>query len=165
MCAKMRDAGASEEEVKQKVLATLFRKTTVLSPEHLVGRGIPVTRAYQAPGEYIITFPRSYHLGFSHGINLGEAVNFAMKEWYEFGTDAAMRMTFLRKSPVRCPMLSYARLLPASPVGTVCLRTSGHVCAAVPCRRGTSMSPRQRLVPYAAVARCTCAPCGGRLGR
>ena len=36
MCAKMRELGASEDEVRQKVLETLALKTTVVSPEHLL---------------------------------------------------------------------------------------------------------------------------------
>ena len=103
MCAKMRNSGASETEIKQQVLKTLFLKNTIFSPGLLAARGIPVTRVEQAAGEFIVTFPRSYHAGFSHGINLGEAVNFAMTEWYEFGCDAALRMAFLGKPPVRTP--------------------------------------------------------------
>lgn len=103
MCAKMRKSGASEQDIKRMSLKTLFLKNTIFSPGLLVARGIPVTRIEQAAGEYVITFPRSYHAGFSHGINLGEAVNFAMTEWYEFGCDAGLRMAFLGKPPVRPP--------------------------------------------------------------
>lgn len=37
------------------------------------------------PGEYILTFPGSYHAGFSTGLNIGEAVNFVSKSWFEHG--------------------------------------------------------------------------------
>ena len=37
------------------------------------------------PGEYILTFPGSYHAGFSTGINVGEAVNFVSRSWFDFG--------------------------------------------------------------------------------
>ena len=37
------------------------------------------------PGEYILTFPGSYHAGFSTGINIGEAVNFVSRSWFDFG--------------------------------------------------------------------------------
>lgn len=103
MCAKMREMGASEDEVRRKVLETLARKNTVVSPEHLLERDIPITRTDQAAGEFVVTFARTYHLGFSHGINLGEGINFALTEWYEYGTDAALRLTFLRKPPVPPP--------------------------------------------------------------
>lgn len=37
------------------------------------------------PGEYILTFPGSYHAGFSTGINIGEAVNFVSRSWFDYG--------------------------------------------------------------------------------
>lgn len=37
------------------------------------------------PGEFIMTFPGSYHAGFSTGINLGEAVNFVTRSWFDYG--------------------------------------------------------------------------------
>ena len=37
------------------------------------------------PGEYILTFPGSYHSGFSTGLNIGEAVNFVSKSWLDYG--------------------------------------------------------------------------------
>ena len=39
----------------------------------------------QKPGEYILTMPGSYHAGFSTGLNIGEAVNFATKAWFDYG--------------------------------------------------------------------------------
>jgi histone demethylase JARID1 len=32
-------------------------------------------------GEFIFTFPKAYHAGFSHGFNCGEAVNLVTFEW------------------------------------------------------------------------------------
>lgn len=37
------------------------------------------------PGEFILTFPGSYHAGFSTGLNVGEAVNFVTSSWFEHG--------------------------------------------------------------------------------
>jgi hypothetical protein len=37
------------------------------------------------PGEFILTFPGAYHGGFSTGINIGEAVNFVTKSWFDYG--------------------------------------------------------------------------------
>jgi hypothetical protein len=37
------------------------------------------------PGEFILTFPGSYHGGFSTGINVGEAVNFVTGSWFDYG--------------------------------------------------------------------------------
>ena len=39
----------------------------------------------QKPGEYILTLPGAYHSGFSTGLNIGEAVNFATKAWFDYG--------------------------------------------------------------------------------
>jgi hypothetical protein len=32
-----------------------------------------------------MTFPGAYHAGFSTGLNIGEAVNFVTKDWFDFG--------------------------------------------------------------------------------
>ena len=32
-----------------------------------------------------MTYPGSYHAGFSTGLNIGEAVNFATKSWFTYG--------------------------------------------------------------------------------
>ena len=42
-------------------------------------------RATQNAGEFVVTFPRGYHCGFSYGFNCGEAVNFALPEWLRIG--------------------------------------------------------------------------------
>ena len=40
--------------------------------------GVRVTRIVQKPGEFVVTFPRAYHAGFSNGFCIGEAANFAL---------------------------------------------------------------------------------------
>jgi hypothetical protein len=46
----------------------LLGKTTLFPPNILLEHGVPVYKAVQKPGEFIITFPRAYHAGFSHGM-------------------------------------------------------------------------------------------------
>ena len=36
-------------------------------------------RLQQLPGQFVVTFPKAYHGGFSYGFNCGEAVNFAVR--------------------------------------------------------------------------------------
>lgn len=43
--------------------------------------GVPIVRTDQHAGEFVITFPRSYHAGFNQGYNFAEAVNFAPPDW------------------------------------------------------------------------------------
>ncbi|XP_063938250.1 lysine-specific demethylase REF6-like isoform X2 [Daucus carota subsp. sativus] len=82
--------------------ATLGQKTTVLSPELIVNAGIPCCRLVQNPGEFVVTFPRAYHSGFSH-----EASKIATPEWLRFAREAEMRRAAIN-SP---PLISHIQLL------------------------------------------------------
>ena len=73
---------------------------TVLAKVFMNEAGVKVCRAVQNPGEYIVTFPRGYHGGFSNGFNVGEAVNFGMEDWFPFGSDACLRYSRLRRPPL-----------------------------------------------------------------
>ncbi|KAL6911768.1 hypothetical protein ACP4OV_000573 [Aristida adscensionis] len=85
----------------------LLGKTTIFPPNILLHHCVPVYRAVQRPGEFVVTFPRAYHSGFSHGFNCGEAVNFAMDEWFPLGAIASQRYALLK----RIPVLPYEELL------------------------------------------------------
>ncbi|XP_008775348.2 lysine-specific demethylase SE14 [Phoenix dactylifera] len=85
----------------------LGEKTTLLSPEVLVSSGVPCCRLVQHPGEFVVTFPRAYHVGFSHGFNCGEAANFATPQWLKVAKEAAVR----RAAMSYLPMLSHQQLL------------------------------------------------------
>ena len=50
--------------------------TTFFSPRLLNQEGVKVCKLLQNEGEFIVTFPRSFHGGYSLGPNVGEAVNF-----------------------------------------------------------------------------------------
>eukprot|EP00045_Choanoeca_perplexa_P017323 m.249059 g.249059 ORF g.249059 m.249059 type:complete len:717 (-) comp17507_c0_seq1:4930-7080(-) len=61
---------------------------TQLSPELLVEDGVPVCTTVQQAREFIVTFPRAYHGGYSEGYNCCEAVNFAKPDWLRWGYKA-----------------------------------------------------------------------------
>lgn len=87
--------------------ATLCEKTTVMSPEVLTNSGVPCCRLVQNAGEFVVTFPRAYHSGFSHGFNVGEAANIATPEWLKVAKEAA-----IRRASINCPpMVSHFQLL------------------------------------------------------
>lgn len=69
----------------------LHHITTMFSPRLLQLAEVPVYKLLQYEGEFVITFPRSFHGGFSLGPNIGEAVNFATHDWIAYGADANER--------------------------------------------------------------------------
>ena len=56
----------------------LFSLKIQIDPKELIENGIQVYRTIQNPGEIIVTSPKGYHMGFSLGNNIGEAVNFGV---------------------------------------------------------------------------------------
>jgi [histone H3]-trimethyl-L-lysine4 demethylase len=51
----------------------LHRLVTLVPPGVLRdAHGVPVFQTLQKPGTFIVTWPRAYHAGFSHGYNVGE---------------------------------------------------------------------------------------------
>jgi hypothetical protein len=62
--------------------------TTMFSPRLLQNANVPVHKIVQHEGEFVFTFPRAFHGGFSLGPNVGEAVNFATPDWIAYGTVA-----------------------------------------------------------------------------
>ncbi|CCK70257.1 histone demethylase KNAG_0D05190 [Huiozyma naganishii CBS 8797] len=87
----------------QKLVPDLFSRqkdimhqlVSLVPPDVLIANGIPVYRAVQTPGEFIVTFPKCYHAGFNAGYNLNEAVNFINDFWLDYGleADAEYRLT------------------------------------------------------------------------
>ncbi|RVX01648.1 Lysine-specific demethylase JMJ706 [Vitis vinifera] len=65
--------------------AVLAEKTTMFAPCTLLQHDVPVYKAVQMPGEFVITFPKAYHAGFT----CGEAVNFAVGDWFPSGQKQA----------------------------------------------------------------------------
>jgi histone demethylase JARID1 len=54
----------------------LFHITTMLSPKRLRELGVNVTTMHQRWGEFIVTFPESYHAGFNHGVRYTSLIYF-----------------------------------------------------------------------------------------
>ena len=59
----------------------LRHKRFLFSPAVLKEHGIDYDTVIHHAGEFVITFPLSYHAGFNHGFNIAESSNFATKEW------------------------------------------------------------------------------------
>uniref|UniRef100_A0A2C9WI55 [Histone H3]-trimethyl-L-lysine(4) demethylase n=1 Tax=Manihot esculenta TaxID=3983 RepID=A0A2C9WI55_MANES len=85
----------------------LFQLVTMLNPSVLQGNGVPVYSVLQEPGNFVITFPKSYHGGFNFGLNCAEAVNFAPADWLPHGGFGADRYQMYHKTAV----LSHEELL------------------------------------------------------
>ena len=104
----------------------LHHITTSFSPRILNQEGVRVCKLLQNEGEYIVTFPRAFHGGFSLGPNCGEAVNFALHDWIPHAVDANERYrTFARPS-----VFSHDRLVYTMAHWTKELRTK-EICSAL----------------------------------
>ncbi len=62
-----------------------------LSIDKLSFAGLHVVRVVQEQGEMIVTWPKAYHCGFSHGWNCSEAINFAPFDWLPKGFEAVSK--------------------------------------------------------------------------
>ncbi|XP_076925820.1 lysine-specific demethylase JMJ17-like [Bidens hawaiensis] len=85
----------------------LFQLVTMLNPSVLQENNVPVYSVLQEPGNFVITFPRSYHGGFNFGLNCAEAVNFAPADWLPYGGFGAELYQHYRRPAV----LSHEELL------------------------------------------------------
>ena len=63
-------------------------KTFLVNPSIILKKKIKVHKVLQNPGEFVITLGKCYHAGFNMGYNCAEAVNFANKNWINFGIKA-----------------------------------------------------------------------------
>lgn len=85
----------------------LFQLVTMLNPSVLQENGVPVYGVVQEPGNFVVTFPRSFHGGFNFGLNCAEAVNFAPADWLPHGGFGAELYRMYHKAAV----LSHEELL------------------------------------------------------
>ncbi|XP_062012499.1 lysine-specific demethylase JMJ14-like [Rosa rugosa] len=113
----------SLEQAMRKHLPDLFEEqpdllnelVTQLSPSVLKSEGVPVHRAIQHSGEFVLTFPRAYHSGFNCGFNCAEAVNVAPVDWLQHGQTAVE----LYSKQCRKTSLSHDKLLLGSALEAV----------------------------------------------
>lgn len=78
--------------MKMKLVPDLMHHiTTMFSPRLFQSAGVPIFRTLQHEGEFVVTFPRAFHSGFSLGPNIGEAVNFSPHDWISYGGEANER--------------------------------------------------------------------------
>ncbi|XP_074564262.1 lysine-specific demethylase JMJ703-like isoform X2 [Curcuma longa] len=100
-----KDASKLEDAMKKHLpypldekLDLLHSRVTNLSPSLLRLEGVPIYRCVQNPGEFVLTFPRAYHSGFSCGFNCAEAVNVAPLDWLLYGQHAVELLREQRRS-------------------------------------------------------------------
>ena len=63
----------------------LAEKTTMFPPSVLLEHNVPLYKAVQMHGEFVITFPRAYHAGFSHGKSLSLSLHLiTISCWVQF---------------------------------------------------------------------------------
>ncbi len=72
-------------ELMQSEKGLLYKMVTMLPPETALKAGVRVCHLLQRPGSFVITWPRAYHAGFSHGLNCAESSNFATPDWLPWG--------------------------------------------------------------------------------
>ncbi|CAM9547071.1 unnamed protein product [Ectocarpus fasciculatus] len=94
-------------EPLENVAEHLYRITKMLSPVYLQQAQVPVCRLQQHPGQFVVTFPKAYHGGFSYGFNCGEAVNFAVPDWISYSRES----TEAYRSASRMAALSHDKMV------------------------------------------------------
>uniref|UniRef100_A0A671PV55 [histone H3]-trimethyl-L-lysine(4) demethylase n=1 Tax=Sinocyclocheilus anshuiensis TaxID=1608454 RepID=A0A671PV55_9TELE len=93
------------EAVMKKLAPELFESqpdllhqlVTIMNPNTLMAHGVPIYRTNQCAGEFVITFPRSYHSGFNQGFNFAEAVNFCTVDWMPLGRQCVEHYRLLNR--------------------------------------------------------------------
>ena len=104
--------GAMREAVPELMKSEpglLFKMTTMVSPETVLNAGVGVCHLIQQPGTFVITWPRGYHAGFSHGLNCAESSNFATPDWLPWGRTSVQAF---RSTPgTRRPCFTHEMLL------------------------------------------------------
>ena len=59
----------------------LASDSAMVPPELLVSKGVPLVRAIQNPGEFLVVFPKAYTSAICTGYLISESVCFAYPSW------------------------------------------------------------------------------------
>ena len=78
----------------------LRHKDLLLTPYFLKKKSISFDTIIQEPGQFVVSLPRSYHMGYNVGNNIAEAVNFATDSWIPYGHDAVSCNCNTKSSPL-----------------------------------------------------------------
>ena len=54
-------------ELLESEAGLMYKMVTMVPPGEAVRAGVRVCRLLQKPGTFVVTWPRAYHAGFSHG--------------------------------------------------------------------------------------------------
>ena len=81
-------------ELLESEAGLMYKMVTMVPPGEAVRAGVRVCRLLQKPGTFVVTWPRAYHAGFSHGVNCAESSNFATPDWLPWGRQSASAALF-----------------------------------------------------------------------
>ncbi|CAF0760294.1 unnamed protein product, partial [Didymodactylos carnosus] len=70
--------------------APLQHKTLLINPHVLRQHNIEFHKIVQKQNEIVVILPRSYHFGFNCGLNIAEAINYALPSWINYGLKTKM---------------------------------------------------------------------------
>ena len=77
----------------------VLQKLVLMTGSNVNGGKRPTRQMHQNPGEFVVTFPKAFHGGFSLGFNCGEAVNFALPDWIHLAAMRAKLTGMQRRHP------------------------------------------------------------------
>ncbi|XP_025106262.1 lysine-specific demethylase 5A-like isoform X3 [Pomacea canaliculata] len=90
----------SAPELFEQAPDLLHQLTTIMNPNLLMAKSVPIFRTDQHAGQFVVTFPRAYHAGFNTGYNFAEAVNFCPSDWLSLGRQCIEHYRMLHRQCV-----------------------------------------------------------------
>lgn len=97
--------GKGDRKVDSKFI---LEPDLMISPEVLKEEGIETYLCDQRPGEYVLSFPKSYRSHFCHGFNMSESVNLCPVTWLQ---GPAQECADLYARNNQLPAFSYVRMM------------------------------------------------------